>query len=128
MDKPHKKLDLWNSAMALAVDIYSATDTFPRDERYSLTDQIRRAAVSVPSNIAEGAGRQTRKEFVNYLHMAQGSLSELDTQLELARRLGYLTRDIWMIFDGQVERIDKMLSGLIRHQKANDVKRVAARS
>jgi four helix bundle protein len=103
MDKPHKKLDLWNSAMALAVDIYSATDTFPRDERYSLTDQIRRAAVSVPSNIAEGAGRQTRKEFVNYLHMAQGSLSELDTQLELARRLGYLTRDIWMIFDGQVE-------------------------
>ncbi len=128
MDKPHKKLDLWNSAMVLAVDIYSATDTFPKDERYSLTDQIRRAAVSVPSNIAEGAGRQTRKEFVNYLHMAQGSLSELDTQLELARRLGYLTPDIWTIFDGQVERIDKMLSGLIRHQKANGVKRVAVRS
>ena len=76
MDKPHKKLDLWNTAMELAVDIYSATENFPKDERHSLTDQIRRAAVSVPSNVAEGAGRQTRKEFVNYLHMAQGSLSE----------------------------------------------------
>ena len=119
MDKPHKKLDLWNTAMELAVDIYSATENFPKDERYSLTDQIRRAAVSVPSNIAEGAGRQTRKEFANYLHMTQGSLSELDTQLELARRLGYLGHDNWMIFDQQVERIDKMLSGLIRHQKAN---------
>ena len=118
MDKPHKKLDLWNTAMELAVDIYSATENFPKDERYSLTDQIRRAAVSVPSNVAEGAGRQTRKEFANYLHMTQGSLSELDTQLELARRLGYLGHDNWMIFDQQVERIDKMLSGLIRHQTA----------
>ena len=125
MDKPHKKLDLWNTAMELAVDIYSATENFPKDERYSLTDQIRRAAVSVPSNVAEGAGRQTRKEFVNYLHMAQGSLSELDTQLELARRLGYLGHDNWMIFDQQVERIDKMLSGLIRHQNANGGKRGA---
>jgi len=74
--------------------------------------------VSVPSNIAEGAGRQTRKEFITYLHMAQGSLSELDTQLELARRLGYLTHDNWAIFDEPVERIDKMLNGLILHQKA----------
>ena len=125
MDKPHKKLDLWDTAMELAVDIYSATENFPTDERYSFTDQIRRAAVSVPSNVAEGAGRQTRKEFVNYLHMAQGSLSELDTQLELARRLGYLGRDNWLIFDQRVERIDKMLSGLIRHQKSNGGKRGA---
>ena len=76
MDKPHKKLDLWNTAMELAVNIYQATNTFPREERYSLTDQIRRAVSSVPSNVAEGAGRQTKKEFINYLHMAQGSLSE----------------------------------------------------
>ena len=79
--------------------------------------------MSVPSNVAEGAGRQTRKEFINYLHMAQGSLSELDTQLELAKRLGYVEHDNWLIFDQQVERIDKMLSGLIRHQKANSGKR-----
>ena len=76
MDKPHKKLDLWNMAMELAVTIYQETDSFPREERYSLTDQIRRAVSSVPSNVAEGAGRQTKKEFINYLHMAQGSLSE----------------------------------------------------
>ena len=76
MDKPHKKLDLWNTAMELAVTIYQVTDSFPREERYSLTDQIRRAVSSVPSNVGEGAGRQTKKEFINYLHMAQGSLSE----------------------------------------------------
>jgi len=127
MDKPHKKLDLWNAAMELAVTIYQVTDSFPREERYSLTDQIRRAVSSVPSNVAEGAGRQTKKEFINYLHMAQGSLSELDTHLELARRLGYLAQDSWAMLDRQVERIDKMRSGLIRHQKANGVKRVAVR-
>ncbi|MGQ0811284.1 MAG: four helix bundle protein [Nitrospiraceae bacterium] len=100
----------------------------PKEERYGLTDQIRRAVSSVPSNIAEGAGRQTRKEFINYLHMAQGSLSELDTQVELARRLGYLEQESWASFDGQFERIDKMLSGLIRHQRANGVKRAVVRS
>jgi four helix bundle protein len=128
MDKPHKKLDLWRAAMELAVTIYQVTDSFPREERYGLTDQIRRASSSVPSNIAEGAGRQTRKEFINYLHMAQGSLSELDTQLELASRLGYLGQDSWTALDGKVERIDKMLSGLIRHQRGKGMKHVAVRS
>ena len=113
--------------MELAVTIYQVTDSFPREERYSLTDQIRRAVSSVPSNVAEGAGRQTKKEFINYLHMAQGSLSELDTHLELAKRLGYLAQDSWAMLDRKVERIDKMLSGLIRHQKANGVKLVAVR-
>ena len=113
--------------MELAVTIYQVTDSFPREERYSLTDQIRRAVSSVPSNVAEGAGRQTKKEFINYLHMAQGSLSELDTQLELARRLGYLAQDSWTMLDRRVERIDKMLSGLIRHQKVNGVKHGAVR-
>jgi four helix bundle protein len=127
MDKPHKKLDLWNTAMELAVTIYQVTDSFPREERYSLTDQIRRAVSSVPSNVAEGAGRQTKREFINYLHMAQGSLSELDIQLELTRRLGYLAQDRWIMLDRGIERIDKMLSGLIRHQKVNGVKRVAVR-
>ena len=73
MDKPHKKLDLWNAAMELAVAVYKITELFPKEERYSLTDQIRRAVSSVPGNIAEGAARQTKKEFINYLHMAQGS-------------------------------------------------------
>ena len=123
MDKPHKKLDLWNAAMELAVAVYKITELFPKEERYSLTDQIRRAVSSVPGNTAEGAARQTKKEFVNYLHMAQGSLSELDTHLELSRRLGYLAQESWASLDKQIERIDKMLSGLIRHQKAYSGKR-----
>ena len=122
MDKPHKKLDLWNAGMDLAVTVYQVTDSFPREERYGLINQVRRAVVSIPSNVAEGAGRQTKKEFISYLHMAQGSLSELDTHLELAKRLGYLAQDNWVIIDRRMERIDKMLSGLIRHQKRNIVK------
>lgn len=118
MEKPHKKLDLWKVAMELVVQVYEITDRYPKDERFSLTDQTRRAAISVPSNIAEGAARQTKKEFANYLHMAQGSLSELDTQLELARKLKYLDEQIWITLDQQMDRIDKMISGLIRRQKS----------
>lgn len=112
--------------MELAVTVYQITDSFPKEERYSLTDQIRRAVSSVPSNVAEGAGRQTKKEFINYLHMAQGSLSELDTHLELTRGLGYLQQDSWNSLDRQVERIDKMLSGLILHEKINSAKHATA--
>lgn len=102
-------------AMDLVIDVYKMTDKFPSHEKYSLTDQIRRATISIPSNIAEGAARQTKKEFTNYLHMAQGSLSELDTQVELARRLGYLDENTWRNLDERMERIDKTISGLIRH-------------
>ena len=115
MEKPHKKLDAWRLSMDLVIDVYQTTDRFPSKEQYGLTDQIRRATVSIPSNIAEGAARQTKKEFANYLHMAQGSLSELDTQLELARQLGYLDEKTWRILDERMERIDKMISGLIHH-------------
>lgn len=121
MEKPHKKLNVWNAAMELVTEVYSATNAFPRQERYSLIDQLRRAAVSVPCNIAEGAARHTRKEFVQFLHMAQGSLSEVDTQLEIAKRIGYLRREDWTKLDDQLWHIDKMLSGLIKHQKAHEV-------
>ena len=119
MEKPHKKLDVWQKAMDLVIQIYRITESFPKEEKYGLSNQVRRAAVSVPSNIAEGAARQTKKEFVNYLHMAQGSLSELDTQLEVARRLAFLDGKIWEDLDKRLQRVDKMLSGLIRHQSAH---------
>jgi four helix bundle protein len=118
MEKPHKKLDLWKLAMELVIQAYKVTDRFPKDERFILTDQTRRAAISVPSNIAEGAARQTKKEFANYLHMAQGSLSELYTQLELARQLQYLDEHTWIGLDEHMDRIDKMISGLIRRQRS----------
>ena len=89
MDKPHKNLKAWQLAMDIAEKIYSTTDSFPTNEKFGLISQMRRCAISVPSNIAEGAGRNTKKEFINFLHISQGSLSELDTQLELALRLQY---------------------------------------
>ena len=116
MDKPHKKLDVWKVALDLVSEIYKVTERFPSREVYGLTSQIRRAAVSVPSNIAEGAGQHTKREFVNYLHVAQGSLSEVDTQSEIAKRLGYIDESTWAKIDTRMERIDKMLSGLIRQQ------------
>ena len=116
MNKPHKKLDAWKQAIDLVGEVYRMTGSFPAREIYSLTNQMRRAAISIPSNIAEGAARHTKKEFVNYLHMAQGSLSELDTQIEIAKRVSYIGTDSWANVDVQMERIDKMLTGLIRHQ------------
>lgn len=77
MEKPHKKLNVWNAAMDLAIDVYRVTEKFPNEERFSLTSQLHRSALSIPSNIAEGAARHTRKEFINFLHMAQGSLKAL---------------------------------------------------
>jgi len=80
-----------------------------------LIDQIRRAAISIPSNIAEGAARHTRKEFMNDLHIAQASLSELDTQVELATRLSYIDENRRGIVNARMDRIDKTITGLIRH-------------
>jgi len=102
--------------MDLVSRVYKVTESFPREERFGLTNQIRRAAISIPSHIAEGAARQTRKEFINFLHMAQGSLSELDTQMELGKSLGYISSEDWASVNEQMERIDKMITGLIRHQ------------
>ncbi|TAJ09444.1 MAG: four helix bundle protein [Nitrospirae bacterium] len=117
MERPHKKLSVWKEAIELALLVYRVTEQFPGSERFNLIDQLRRAAVSVSSNIAEGAGRQTKKEFVQFLYVAQGPLSELDTQFELAQRLGYLDGGQWKAIDEQLVRVAKLLSGLIRHEK-----------
>ena len=114
MNKTHKKLNLWSDAVDLAQQIYKVTERFPSNGQFGLTSQVRRAAVSIPSNIAEGAARQTKKEFLNFLHIAKGSLSELDTQLEIARRLEYPDQARWEALDERLERIDHMLSGLVR--------------
>ncbi len=84
--KPHRNLTAWQKAMDLVVAIYNATHNFPKEEIYGLTSQLRRAAVSVPSNIAEGAADRTTQQFSNFLSNAIGSLNEIDTQLEVALR------------------------------------------
>ena len=90
MSKPHKKLVAWQKAMDLVEKVYELTRKLPREEIYGLTSQLRRAAVSVPSNIAEGAAGRSPLQFRNYLGAAIGSLNELATQLEIVRRISYL--------------------------------------
>ena len=114
MEKPHKKLNVWQQSMKVAQVVYKLTNTFPADEKFGFVSQMRRAAVSIPCNIAEGAARQGKKEFKNFLSMAQGSLSELDTQLDLAVLLGYLDKEKLEEIADPVLRTDKMLTGLIR--------------
>src|SRR5688572_32991313 len=91
--RSHRDLIVWQKAMKLVEAVYEATASFPKEETYALTSQIRRAVVSVPSNIAEGQGRRMAKEYLYFLANARGSLLELDTQLEIAFRLRYLTKE-----------------------------------
>lgn len=100
-----KELKIWNKAIDLAVDVYKATSTFPTDEHFGLTSQSRRAAVSIPSNIAEGAGRNSEKEFCNFLGIANGSSYELQTQLVISNKLNFLDAEV---LDGLLKQIDEL--------------------
>lgn len=113
-ERPHRKLEAWKKSMDLVVSVYSATAAFPREEQYGLVSQMRRAAVSVPSNIAEGAARGSVGSFKNSLQIARGSLSELDTQVEAASRLGYLDQATSSQLSGAIEEVSRILNGLIR--------------
>jgi four helix bundle protein len=112
--KSHRDLIVWQKAMDLVVSVYRETETFPKSELYSLTRQIRRAAASIPANIAEGQGRRFAKEFLYYLANARGSLWELDTHLELAVRLGFLDQPLHFRLQNQMDEVGRILSGLIR--------------
>jgi len=109
----HKKLDVWQDARRLVKRIYLLSKTFPSDERFSLTDQIRRAAVSVPSNIAEGSGRGSTADFVHFLTIARGSLSEVDTQLTLAEDLEYITEQSTL--HEEIETLAMRITSLMAH-------------
>src|SRR5690606_35997795 len=93
MGKPHEQLEAWKCSMQLVKAVYQLTACFPSEERYGLAQQMRRAAVSIPSNIAEGAGRNGAREFLNFIGISRGSLAELETQLQLAVMLGFATPD-----------------------------------
>ena len=101
--RTHKDLTVWSRSIELVKKVYDETASFPKEESYGLTNQIRRCSVSIPSNIAEGAARQGKKEFIQFLYVSLGSLGELETQLIIAQKLGYLN--------------GKMLLGLIKHLK-----------
>lgn len=92
--KPHKTLECWKQSFELVKDVYRITNSFPVEEKFGLMSQLRRASVSVPTNIAEGAARRSKKEFIQFLYISEGSLSEIDTLLELSVALNFLTADI----------------------------------
>jgi four helix bundle protein len=113
MGESYRNLIAWQRAMQLVTGIYEATRAFPRDELYGLTNQLRRAAVSVPSNIAEGQARFSRKEFHHFLSLARGSLVEIETQLFIAQNLGYLSMKQGHPLLTETAELGRILNGLI---------------
>ena len=110
--RTHKDLDVWQVSMELVKDIYLLTKNFPSDEKFGLINQLRRGAVSIPSNIAEGASRQSSKETIQFLYVALGSLSEVETQVEIARNLDYIS-ELGPVL-GKILRVRMMLLGMVK--------------
>jgi len=122
MDEPrirgYRDLDVWKKGIDLCESVYRVTERFPADERFGLTNQMRRASVSVPSNVAEGHCRAHTKEYIQFIHHSRGSLGEIDTQLEIARRLKFLPEpDAAQLFE-TVDHVQRMLSSLTRSLKS----------
>ena len=117
----HKDLDAWKKSLDLVVQVYQVTSIFPDSERFGLITQMQRAAVSVPSNIAEGAARKSDKEFTYFLYIAQGSLAELETQYIISEKIKYISPDQLNTFINHKEEIAKMIYGLINYYKRKQV-------
>ena len=111
----YKDLNVWRESMDLVEDVYKIVKLFPKEETYALSDQLRRAVVSIPSNIAEGQNRNTQKEFIQFLYMALGSASEVETQLIIAQRLNYVS-DVQNELNN-VSKVRKMINALINSIK-----------
>ncbi len=115
--RSYKDLILWQKSIEFVSLVYEFTKVFPEDERYGLISQIRRCAVSLPSNIAEGSKRGSKKEFINFLRIAYGSLAELETQLIISLNLNYITKKNYEKLNVYTIEISKMLNGLINKLK-----------
>ena len=120
----YRNLKVWQKAVALATQVYSATGSFPREEMYGLTSQIRRSVVSIASNIAEGAGRNHEKEFAQFLSVAYGSSYELETQLIIAKNLKYLLDPVFVDLEKELNEIQKMLYSLKNRQQPSQDSRL----
>ncbi len=116
----YKELRVWQRSYALCAGVYRLTNRFPGEERFGLTSQIRRAAVSVPSNIAEGYSRDTTRDYIRFLWMARGSLAELETQLMLAAELRFAGDQASVEMLAEVNEIQRLLNALIRSLKRKD--------
>ena len=112
--RDYRNIVAWQKADDLTVAVYEATKTFPKDEVYSLTSQIRRAAYSIPANIAEGASRNSLKDYLHFLYIARGSASEVAYFIHLSKRLGYFKADADAQLSAQADETSRVLTGLIR--------------
>ncbi|AFY50984.1 S23 ribosomal protein [Nostoc sp. PCC 7524] len=113
----YRKQFIWQRGIALAVQCYKLTDNFPKSELYGLTSQIRRSCVSVPSNIAEGYGRKTKAEYIQFLHIALGSLRELDTQLIIAKEVGLTNHELFLPVMEDVDRLQRIIVSTLQKMK-----------
>jgi len=120
--KTFRDLVVWQKAMALVTHVYQWTRSLPNDEVYGLISQIRRCAVSIPSNIAEGFGRHATNDYLRFLQISMGSLFELETQIEISRNLGYLNKAEFEILDSSCREIERMISSLIRKIRNNKLR------
>ena len=115
---PHKNLEAWKQSMDLVVEIYNKTKKFPKEEIFGLSQQMRRSAVSVPSNIAEGCSRKGKLETVQFLYMATASLSELETQIIISNKVGYISDVLTKEIITKIDELKRILVGLIKSIKA----------
>ena len=113
----YKELIVWQKSIELVIQIYKVTKAFPKEEMYGLTSQMQRAAVSIPSNIAEGHERNSSKEFVQFLYISRGSLAELETQVIIAEKLGYINQEEKTCILNDCYEIGKMINGLLKSIK-----------
>jgi four helix bundle protein len=113
--KTHKDLTVWQKSIDFVAEIYKVTKNFPKEETFGLQSQIRRAAVSIPSNISEGASRSSKKEFIQFLYISMGSASELETQIIIANKIGYIQNAALLM--NEIDSIKKMINGLITYLK-----------
>jgi four helix bundle protein len=118
----YEKLEVWKGSMLLARDVYAVTKGFPKEELYGLTSQIRRAAISVPANIAEGMGRQYKKDTIQFLFIARGSLYELKTLLQFATITDILRKEVFLELGKRINITLKLLNGLIRYMENSNLK------
>lgn len=115
--KTHRDLKVWNDSIEFVTKIYKVTYNFPKEELFGITSQMRRAAISIPSNIAEGAARTSKKEFSNYLSIALGSASELETQLIISKNLQYLNIELFNTIIQDLNNLQRMIGGLMKSIK-----------
>jgi len=115
MAKMYENLDAWKEATNLAVKIYQVTKNFPKEEIFGITSQLRRASISISTNIAEGAGRKSRKDFKQFVHIASGSLNEVESVLHICFRLNLITGDSYKELNDSTERLARLIGGLLKY-------------